>query len=95
MFEMNKRDMELMAAEVKPDNLKILYRYVSEIAMRVVTHYGQASRSWVYKVYLEYCVYKAQDGMDLVVGKFNKFEHGQYERKFLLDQEDLKLQFKH
>ena len=48
----------------------------------------------MYTVYLEYHVHKSQDGMDLGVGKFNKFERGQYERKFLLDQEDLKLQFK-
>ena len=32
--------------------------------------------------------------MDLGVGNFNKFKCGQYERNFLLDQEDLNLQFK-
>ena len=48
----------------------------------------------MYTVYLEYHVHKSQDSMDLGVGKFNKFERGQYERKFLLDQEDLKLKFK-
>ena len=48
----------------------------------------------MYKVYLEYRVHESQEGMDLGVGKFKKFERGQYERKFLLDQEDLKLKFK-
>ena len=67
---------------------------MSDIAERVGTRYGQASGSWVYKVYLEYCVHESQDGMDLGVGNLNKFEHGQYKRKLLLDQEDLKLQFK-
>ena len=94
IFEMNERDMEVMAAEVKPGNLEISYRHASEIAKRFVTRYVQASGSWVYKVYLEYRVHESQDGMDSGVVNFNKFERGQYERKFLLDQKDLKMQFK-
>ena len=83
---------------MKPSNLEILYRHTSKTAKRVVMRYGQASGSWlykVYKVYLEYRVHELQDGMDSGVENFNKFERGQYERKFLLDQEDLKLQSKH
>ena len=83
---MNKRDMKVMAVEVKPGNLEILYRHASKISKRVVMCYDQASGSWVYKVYLEYRVHKSQDGMDSGVGKFNKVERGQYELKFLMDQ---------
>ena len=79
--------------EVKTGNLEISYRYTSEISERVGTSYGQASGSWVYEVYLEYRVHELQDGMVLGVGKFNRFECSQYERKLLMDQEDLKLQF--
>ena len=42
---MNKRDMKVMAVEVKPGNLEILYRHASKISKRVVTRYGQASGS--------------------------------------------------
>ena len=48
----------------------------------------------MYKVYLKYRVHNSQDGMDLGVGNFNRFERGQYERKFLLDHEYLKMQLK-
>ena len=94
MFEMKERDVEEMVAEVKPSNLEIFYRHASKIAECVGTRYVQAYGSWVYKVYLDYRMHESQDGMDSGVGKFNKFERGQYKRKFLLDQEDLKLKFK-
>ena len=83
-----------MVTEVKPSNLEISYSHKSDITKSIVTRYGQASGSWVYKVYLEYRVHESQDGMDSGVVNFNKFERGQYERKFLLDQKDLKMQFK-
>ena len=51
-----------------------MYRHVSDIAERVGTCYGQAPGSWVYKVCLEYCVHKSQDGMESSVSKFNRFE---------------------
>ena len=95
MFEMNERDVEEMAAEVKPGNLEISYRHAIKISKRVSTRYDQASVSWVYKVCLDYRVQELQDSMESGVVKFNKFERGKYERKFLLDQEYLKLQFKH
>ena len=94
MFDMNERDMEVMVTEVKPSNLEISYSHKSDITKSVVTRYGQASGSWVYKVYLEYRMQESQDDMDSGVGKFKKFECGQYEHKFLLGQEDMKLQFK-
>ena len=50
MFEMNEGDIRVMAAEVKPGNLEILYRHARKISKRVVMCYDQASGSWVYKV---------------------------------------------
>ena len=42
-------------------------------------------------MYLEYRVHESQDGMDSGMGKFKNIKRGQYEHKFLMDQEDLKL----